>query len=47
MQSIEDVKIELGYCPTEMMVADMLTKPLSKDRFWNLRQLMGLFNLTN
>jgi len=44
---IEEGIIEIEYCPTEVMIADLLTKPLSKERFERLRQMMGLINLTN
>ena len=46
-QAIEEGNIELEYCPTEVMIADIFTKPLSKQRFERLRQMMGLVNLTN
>ena len=34
--------IEVKYCQTENMVADMLTKGLGKERFKKLRMLAGL-----
>ena len=34
--------IELRYCPTQEMVADVLTKALAKDRHETLRRAMGL-----
>ena len=34
----------LDYCPTEEMLADLLTKPLGKTMFQNLRELMGVKN---
>jgi len=34
---VEKGNVELQYCPTEEMVADMLTNGLSRDRFVNLR----------
>ena len=34
--------IELRYCPTSDMIADILTKPLNKGRFETLRLGMGL-----
>jgi Reverse transcriptase (RNA-dependent DNA polymerase)/gag-polypeptide of LTR copia-type/Integrase core domain len=41
-ECIEMGKVELVYCPTEEMVADALTKPLARDRHWNLLGKMGL-----
>jgi hypothetical protein len=35
-------KIKLVYCPTEDMIADALTKPLSQDSFEELAKRMGL-----
>jgi len=34
--------IKLVYCNTQIMIADLLTKPLSRDRFDQLRELLGL-----
>ena len=34
----------LDYCPTEEMLADLLTKPLGKTMFQTLRELMGVKN---
>jgi len=39
---VENNKIQLEYCPTADMVADALTKPLSKDRHQKLMEKMGL-----
>ena len=39
---VEKSEIELSYCPTEDMIADLLTKPLGKTRFQRLRGLMGV-----
>ena len=41
-ECVEMGKVELVYCPTEDMVADALTKPLARDRHWNLVGKMGL-----
>jgi hypothetical protein len=41
-ECIEMGKVKLVYCPTEEMVADTLTKPLARDRHWNLVGKMGL-----
>jgi len=32
-EALSDGSIELIYCPTEQMVADLLSKPISCDRF--------------
>ena len=34
--------IELNYCKSENMVADLFTKPLSGPQFKRLRELLGL-----
>ena len=34
--------IDLRYCPTSEMVADLLTKPLSRGQFEKLRLAMGM-----
>ena len=36
-EQVEKGNVELQYCPTEKIVADMLTKRLSRDRFVKLR----------
>ena len=36
-EALNDGFIELVYCPTDQMTADILTKPLSRDRFEILR----------
>ena len=37
--------VELNYCPTEEMVADMLTKSLSRDKLAKMRTMAGLTNM--
>ena len=39
---VENGKVKLEYCPTAKMVADALTKPLSKDRHQGMMEKMGL-----
>ena len=41
-EKTQDGTIELNYCPTNEMVADILTKPLSKGQFEYLRCKLGL-----
>ena len=38
---IKDNVIEIKYCPTEHMLADILTKALAKDKFESLRLLLN------
>ena len=35
-------KLKLKYCPTENMVADMLTMGLNKDTFKKIRSMAGV-----
>ena len=44
-EALEDGIIDLIYCLTEQMAADILTKPLTRQRFETLRPEMGLKNL--
>ena len=44
-EALEDGIIDLTYCPTEQMTADILTKPLTRQRFETFRLEMGLKNL--
>ena len=41
-QLLDDGKLELSYCPTDKMVADVLTKPLSADKFAKFAIAMGV-----
>ena len=41
-QTVQDRIIEIEYCPTEDMVADMLTKPLSRVKLHRFARLVGL-----
>ena len=43
--TIEEGNVKVEYCPTEVMIADLLTKLTSKECFERLRQMMGLINL--
>ena len=40
--STPEKAVELKYCPTEEMVADMLTKGLAKEQFQKLRLMAGV-----
>ena len=42
-EAVKEGTISLTYCPTEMMIADLLTKPLTRIRFQSLRKKMGMF----
>ena len=41
-EKVEMEEIELRYCPTQEMVADVLTKALAKDRHETLTRAMGI-----
>ena len=41
-ENVQNKEIELKYCPTDKMVADILTKALPRQRFEDLRSLMGI-----
>ena len=41
-EAVEKTKIMLQYCPTKEMLADILTKALTKERFQELRDLIGV-----
>ncbi len=41
---VNNKKIKLLYCPTNIMIADALTKGLLKVKFNQLRKLMGILN---
>ena len=41
-EAVNDDVINLQYCPTQEMVADILTKPLPKKSFETLHTCMGL-----
>ena len=41
-KAIQDGVIDLRFCPTNEMIADVLTKPFSRNRFEQLRRLMGM-----
>ena len=44
-EQVEKGTVELQYCPTEEMIADMLTKGLSLDQFTKLRLMSGLIEM--
>ncbi len=41
-EALQDDVIDLRFCPTSEMVADVLTKPLSRNRFEQFRCSMGM-----
>ena len=41
-EKCSEIVIELTYCPTNHMVADIFTKGLCSDRFKRLRQMLGM-----
>lgn len=41
-ECVQNGQIQLQYCPTEDMKADILTKPLAKQKFEYLRREIGL-----
>ena len=44
-EQVNDGTVELKYCPTNNMIADMFTKGLGRDRFIKLRELAGIMEL--
>ncbi len=40
--ALEDGIVDVAYCPTSEMVADILTKPIPRGQFQKLRTLMGI-----
>ena len=46
-ERVTDKSIELKYCPTEDMIADMLTKGLSHNNLEKLRRMAGLTPIPN
>jgi hypothetical protein len=46
-ENVENGTIELLYCPTELMIADILTKPLPSSQHWKLVNLMGMRRLSD
>ena len=46
-EAVEDKLVELVYCPTEDMIADILIKPLPKQQFEILRNQLGLASILN
>ena len=46
-EHIEGSTVEFVYCPTELMIADILTKPLPAKQHWYLMNLMGMRRLSD
>ena len=41
-EMIDKKAVATAYCPTDIMLADVLTKPLSRQRFETLRARLGV-----
>ena len=41
-EKVKNKNVEIVYCPTEDMIADMLTKGLSQDKFKKLPEIIGI-----
>ena len=41
-EKVTDCTVQLQYCPTEDMVADILTKPLAKEKHTKFTEVLGL-----
>ena len=46
-EKVQDNTVQLHYCPTSDMVADVLTKGLSSEKFSRLRQLSGVRDMSD
>ena len=46
-EKVQDNAIELWYCPTNNMLADILTKGLTYDKFSRLHELSGVKDLSD
>ena len=44
-ERVASKEIEIVYCPTDSMIADVMTKALSKDKFQKFRSLLGVINI--
>ena len=44
-EAVESKEVELMYCPTTTMIADIFTKGLAKQRFQELREQLGVESL--
>ena len=46
-EAVQEGIVNLRYCPTEQMIADLLTKPLPREHFKMLRDAMGMVEVHN
>ena len=46
-KAVQDGMVNLHYFPTDKMIADLLTKPLYRERFKILREVMDMIELSS
>ena len=44
-EAVQNGIVDLSYCPSEQMIADLLTNPLPRERFKMLCEAMGMVEL--
>ena len=44
-ERVASKEIDIVYCPTDSMIADVMTKALSKEKFEKFRSLLGVMNV--
>lgn len=46
-ENVENAHVKLVWCPTDLMLADILTKALPAEQHWQLLKLIGMHSLAN